>query len=438
MNLLIVDPFMPQSYYILWGLKKYCKRIVVANPKKGLLPRIFSYTANSRYVSKLYSVQDPLENWEEAVFSPGNSKSVEGFIKDVLFICKKEKIDLIYPTDDFTVYILSKNQERFAQLGVKIPVLPITLLRQVVDKYKIIELAKSNNITCPKTILISDIADLDRGISQLGLPLILKRRFSSGSRGIRFIDEDNRGSIKSSLGGNIQNNYILQEFIPGKEMVYVRIYMDRAHRPAVESYVRSKRPELRIFQGKGISEETILPPEIVDKVKEFFAHLRYVGYGHVQFKTDARDNTLKLLELNPRISQGTWAEMSLGFNAPFVNYNLFYGEDPGFSVYHRPTGIFFLYPIEDGIIMIKYLIYLLKKNIYRARKFLLGKKNPLEKLPLLSELILDYLRRHILLRPSQRKYNLFLKNIIKDPLVSISYWLAYSYIICKKEYPHEF
>jgi len=439
MNLLITDPFVPQSYYILHSLKHYCKRIIVARRKERLLPQVFSFTANSKYISKVYSVKYPLENWECAVFRWKNSESVENFIEDIISICKKEEVSLIYPTNDFTAYILSKNQSRFSNLDIKIPIQPIPLLQNIADKYKIIELAERENIPCPKTILVTDLSEFDRGISQLGFPSILKLRFGLGAWGIKFINGDNYKFVRKNLSEHISRHYVLQEFIPGKEMVYIRIYMNQRHRPVAESYVRNNRPELRIFQGRGISEETIETPEITESIKNFFRTLKYVGYGHVQLKKDADSGLLKLLELNFRISAGTWDEMSLGFNAPLVNYNLFYGADYGFNAHSKPVGIIFLYPVQDAIIFSKYLFYLLGKNIYKVISCLFNKKNPFDKLPPLQELVSDFKKRHILTKFSQREYDIFLTNLPKDPLVPLFYWLAFAFgIFFRKKYPHEF
>jgi len=402
------------------------------------LPRVFSYTANSRYVSKVYTVKYPVENWENAVFSLENSESVENFIQAIIGICEKEKIDLIYPSNDFTAFIFSKHQNRFLGRGIKIPVPQISLLRNIVDKYRITKLAERENIPCPGTFLVINPEEFEKGVMKLGFPAILKWRFGSGSREVKFVDKDNYESIRRSIQIHGERHYILQEFIPGKEMVYIRVYANQSHLPIAESYVRNKRPELRIFQGRGISEETIEPPEIAGKIRDFFKNIEYIGYGHVQLKRDARNEKLKFLELNFRISQGTWGEMALGFNAPLVNYNLFYARDYNSCVYNKPPGVVFLYPVQDAVIFFKYLLYLFRKYAYNSIPPLSWRKNPYEKLPLLSELIHDFNKRYISLQFSQRKYDIFFVSLRKDPLVSLAYWLDYVYSIFKKKYPHEF
>ena len=158
-RLLITDPFTPQSYDILLSLKDICNHIVVMVSPLGLFPRLFSFTANSRVVTKCVPSQyyyripiDALVNPEDG----GINGDEQNYIDEILAVCKAEKINLIYPSDDFEILLLSKYKKVFYDQGIEIPVNTFETLKQLFDKASVINLARHYQIPHPYTVRMDE------------------------------------------------------------------------------------------------------------------------------------------------------------------------------------------------------------------------------------------------------------------------------------------
>ena len=85
---------MRSSYAVLRNLTKHGIEVVVADSRK------IGMCQWSKYPSAKYTYTSHYEN-------------EEGFIEDILEICKKERIDIVFPSHNETE-ILAKHSERFS------------------------------------------------------------------------------------------------------------------------------------------------------------------------------------------------------------------------------------------------------------------------------------------------------------------------------------
>jgi biotin carboxylase len=218
MNLLVTNTRNTQAYSIIRTLRPYAAKIVAAMEGNNRLAARISHAANSRLVDKRYYTPYPAEDWRAGRIPRENTEKEEFYIQTVLQICEAEKIDTIFPSFDPQIYVFSKNKKRFEQMGILIPIPDYETAINPLDKFRTILTAQEVGFPCPKTYLPETENDLRRIVADLGFPLVIKPRFTSGGRGtaiVKDLDELSAGMRRSWC--NSPSGAMVQEYIPGKE-----------------------------------------------------------------------------------------------------------------------------------------------------------------------------------------------------------------------------
>ncbi|WP_404284850.1 ATP-grasp domain-containing protein [Exiguobacterium aurantiacum] len=151
---------------------------------------------------------------------PPTAKESE-YIKSVLYICSKHKINYIIPTSENEIKIYNKYRALFNSKKINLVINDSEIIETFFDKYKTIEFFKKNKIKYPDTIL------LDKYKNEFGFPVILKLRNSSGSRGvfvandvidINYYKKKYDEIIVQEMIGDSDNEFTIGVFSDGKEL----------------------------------------------------------------------------------------------------------------------------------------------------------------------------------------------------------------------------
>ena len=118
MNLIVTNTDSSQSYSIIRALRPYAHRIVATIEGKNRFSAKLSQAANSRFVDRRYHVPSPVEDWWAGNIKRENTEREEAFIQAMARICEEQKIDVIFPSWDPYIYVLSKNKGLFERMGV--------------------------------------------------------------------------------------------------------------------------------------------------------------------------------------------------------------------------------------------------------------------------------------------------------------------------------
>jgi carbamoyl-phosphate synthase large subunit len=428
-RLLITDPGTPQSYDIIRALFDQCEKIIVAVSGKGVFAGIFSFVAYSRLISKTYRIEAEKRS-AGCVFTLAENNCVAAekkYIDDLLDICRREGINLIYPSGDEEVFVLAKYKRVFEEQGVIIPVNDYAVLKRMADKFTVIQLAREKGISCPGTFLVEDGEKLVFPETGNQYPVaVIKPRFGNASRGICFIK--NRGDFYAWREKNkdATREFVVQEYIPGDTITYVRVYMRPDATPFLGSCAVCQRPEMTIHQNFGLLLIKKSLPPYFNKIVSLFASERFIGYGHVQLKVDARDGLHKVMEVNVRISEGTWTEDRGGINGPLISLSLFENKAITLPVSNDKSEVVFVWPMRDMCIFIFYLF--LRGEAFVKEKILFRKKT--KRLPSFSEMLKHY--RDIYFSGRRRvECDNYFKFFLRDPLVSLAHWASFCYLLNK-------
>jgi carbamoyl-phosphate synthase large subunit len=146
--------------------------------------------------------------------------SAINFIPDLLHLCRKEKIEILVPTIDTELMVLSENETRFAEVGCRVVVSLPDVIRLARDKLLTSATIAASGVAVPKTITI---AEFKRRPEQLRWPVIAKPNAGSSSIGIV------RAARPEEVCAIEEEDYIVQELWEGREYT-VNIFFDREGR----------------------------------------------------------------------------------------------------------------------------------------------------------------------------------------------------------------
>ncbi|MBE6647381.1 MAG: ATP-grasp domain-containing protein [Ruminococcaceae bacterium] len=154
----------------------------------------------------------------------------DGYIPFLLNYCRENRIDILISLFDIDLLVLSKNKEKFAEIGTRVIVSDPETIEICNDKWKTYNFLKKNGFNVPKTYLkLEDtILALDRG--EIKYPVIVKPRFGCGSIAMSIAEDEmallyyfrrNTRTINKSYlkyeSASEDEKIIYQEFLPGQE-----------------------------------------------------------------------------------------------------------------------------------------------------------------------------------------------------------------------------
>ena len=228
----------------------------------------------------------------------------EGFVEWLLNVIHEYKVDLIIPSFEIDVAFWAENSGILKDSGAKLVLNNPNLISLCKDKWEFYKVLKSND--CPYAIpsaLSSEFQDLERA---LGLPLILKPRHGSASKGIvKVYDQETFDLHKAEIGkklmvqpliGKDEEEFTIGAFCDGKGGYY-----------AIISFKRELSKE-----GYTNKAEVVESKPFEEAVLGICSILKPVGPTNFQFRI--HNGVCQLLEINPRFSASTSMRSAFGYN----------------------------------------------------------------------------------------------------------------------------
>ena len=247
------------------------------------------------------------------------------FIENLLYLIKLFNFDCIIPLEESTIDILYQNQkeiENYTKLA-----LPSKDSYNIAnDKWEAIKIVKSLNIPVPDSYLANKDVDINILSKKHSFPLIIKPRKSSGSRGLRKVEnaEDfikHFSSIKEKYGIPI-----IQDCLPQKgQGLGVACLVENGNTKVSFSYKRLR--EYPVSGGPGTLNESTDDITIKAYAENLMKELKWTGVAMIEFKIDERDNSPKFMEINPRFWGSLQLSILSGINFPYLLYLQTMGKD---------------------------------------------------------------------------------------------------------------
>ncbi|RKZ33127.1 carboxylate--amine ligase [bacterium] len=248
------------------------------------------------------------------VIYPDPVKYHEKFRQFMLDFISSERPDVTIPADDETVKFFSKNKD-ILQEYTKIPVANYETIELANNKAEIIQIAKKIGIPIPKTSIVNDVESID---IPSNFPLIVKPNLGSGSRGMFVVNDEEQ--LFNAVQEITKKGMIalVQEKIPMEGAGYGVSALLNWKSEVRAIFVHKRLREYPVRGGPSTLRISVKYPELAKLGVKLLKYIGFQGAAMVEFKMDPRDNSPKLMEINPRL----WGSLQLAI-ASGVNFPLY-------------------------------------------------------------------------------------------------------------------
>lgn len=262
------------------------------------------------------------------------------YIDSLLDICKKEKVNILFPIMSVELDELSKHKHIFEENGTLISISPSESISIANDKLKLFDFMSKEKLPCAKYYSVSDVNELKKAILSMGYPhkdVCVKATNSSGSRGFRIIKEKTFSlehflnekpsscivNLKDFLAYFDSNEIIpellVMEYLPGTEYT-VDLLADCG-----KTIFCGCRKSLSMSNSIMLDGIVVQNDTIKDLCKKIVEKLELDGNIGFDIKEDKDGNPL-ILECNPRITAGISIFKAAGINLPYLAVKKMLGE----------------------------------------------------------------------------------------------------------------
>lgn len=252
------------------------------------------------------------------LFYPDPSYALNDFI--AFFKALAGKYDFIIPTMEKTQLALSMTKKYLEKMGTTLPIPEHELLSIATRKEKMIEISNKNEITLPKTLLLTEEPELKEVIKEIGLPFIMKASTEMNvptgpsSRYIVIKREIAQQDFLKKFRQLTQYGpVILQQCIEGVGIGVSFIFS--RHHNLIAFFGHRRLLERFPEGGPSLIAETYFHPEAIMQGLKLLSILNWQGIAMTEFKLGS-DGKLYFMELNPRFWGTLPLAIASGLNFP--------------------------------------------------------------------------------------------------------------------------
>ncbi len=234
---------------------------------------------------------------------------------------------MVIPADDVTLSLISQSRSQFEGVAV-LPFPEFETVQIAHDKGALMLLAEEKGIPVPKTVVVREPADLRSVIRRVGLPAVVKARFSkfplegqwrNGGR-TQYVHTAAELDEAYRVMQEVSPSPLVQEYIPGDGRgIFVLMNRGRLRAAFAHRRIREKPPSGGVSV---LSESVVLDSQLLEHSERILEALKWHGVAMVEFRRDARDGVSKLLEINGRFWGSLQLAVDAGVDFPYLLYRL--------------------------------------------------------------------------------------------------------------------
>jgi len=227
------------------------------------------------------------------------------YLKRIINICKKEKIDIIFSCHEKEQQVFAANIPVLSKsIKAYVVVPPIEVVSLCQDKLRTYKFLSQKDIRVPETVATKKGAE--ELIEKYDFPLVLKSRTGSGSRYFHVVkNEKEFNKFWYEIPEPIAQEYIISA--PEEEYT-VGIFLDKKAKAL--GAITMLRKLCYGLTSYAIADDY---PEITKLAITAAESVGAIGPCNVQLRRDGKDSPC-VIEINPRISSTTAFRAMLGFN----------------------------------------------------------------------------------------------------------------------------
>ncbi len=326
-SVLLTDGFWPKTLVAARALHAAGERVVCGEQTR-LAPALWSKATARRF---LYD--DPIAHEER-------------------FVARLEKVAadearrgpvVLLPMEEETLLVVLRHRARLERHAA-LPFADAASIERLRDKATFGELARAHGLPTPRTRSFRNETELLDAAEELGLPLVVKRRVSSGARGVAYASTRDELLVRGRAALDLDRSALVQERLPREgEAIGVSLLLWRdesaphdgssalpRQAPSaprlVAGFVHRRLREYPVSGGSSTLREAIQDEPLVLRCARFLAELGFAGVAMLEWKRDLRDGELKVLECNPRFWGSLHQAVVAGVSFPALLARLARGE----------------------------------------------------------------------------------------------------------------
>ena len=280
-NVLVLDCYTIQALPMLKAFSELGCVVTAAGMTR------FDVGVVSRYADRRALI--PVKAFEE-----------EEYIARLTEVLKERRYDAVVPLTDSTARVLSKNKEslsRYANIAVD----DWDVVRRIDDKLPAMLVCREHGIPSPKTYSVSDrLEDILEAVDSY--PAAMKPRIGCGGEGFRKIESAEELARYYPAAVEKFGPMLVEEYIPQTGTQFqCEIYVGRDGK--VKSAIIYDKPRwYPVTGGSSCCNVTVDRPEQIAHCVELLEKLGWHGYADLDLIEDPRDGSVRIMEINPRIT----------------------------------------------------------------------------------------------------------------------------------------
>lgn len=241
--------------------------------------------------------------------------------QELVNIIEKEKVNLIIPWNDKDILKLNSIRATLKTRGVDVALPSPEVVELFNDKLQTAKWLEKEGLPFPETFFLKEHEILE--LSPISFPIIVKPRFGQGSLNVELIQNSN--DFKSWIAKR-KGDYLLQEYIEGTE--YTVDVFQSNH----EIIFSAPRRRLKVRGGECLISKIEIDKRVTDLAEIISAKLKIDGIYN--FQVICNDESLKIIEFNPRFGGGSDLTIQAGGNIPKLILELFVDKKTKFEKRH--------------------------------------------------------------------------------------------------------
>lgn len=263
----------------------------------------------------------------QAMIWPDPVRDPDGLVEHLVRTGKRlSQPGVLIPTSDAYALFISRFRSTLREAFVF--TLPAEgILESIVDKRLFHHLVRRHNLPAPQTFFPETLADVARIKDEVEYPCVLKPYHSHlwqrhvDNKGIKVNNRDHLLDEWQKISG-WRAPMIVQSVVPGPTSALVETSLYRNSRGEFSGVFTSRKlRQMPVEFGTGTLVESWSNVVTEALAKEFCTAVDYRGMANIEFKWDARCDSFKLIEVNPRMWLQNGLADTCGINFPLLQYS---------------------------------------------------------------------------------------------------------------------
>ena len=295
----------------------------------------------------------------------------------------------IFPTNDRMVEFLLSHYRELSD-HYRLPFPDGDLLRRLVSKPELCQLATAAGLNVPRSFAISGLESLQQARSQMRFPVVVKPALPMMSFKSRRCDDFETLAAQVEASARINEPLIVQEWIDGDDrtILFGAYYISR-NGACLASYSGRKLMSYPPLTGHAAATESYDLGKLLQEGASFLKSLGYWGLCSIEYK--GRDRTeARFIEVT--VGRADWWIMCCGINGvniPLAAYNDLTGASLAFD--NLQTSAYIWHDIEHSFPVLVENLRMRRWSIADGARFLMRPKkealwDPRDPLPFLHAL----------------------------------------------------